>query len=346
MKISIQALELILSPEEMKKRVPPEKLNEIEGKGILQAYTLAHEGTSHPKVLGEGSQILKWPRAVIRRLAEKIKAGTKFLIGHGEGTNAHDGRESVGEVLASFVKEISGKLANVVIGHFPDKAKVDPYDVCSMEADVHTEDDVVGDITDVTGIALGNSDRDNPAFSGALRLASVQCFAKEDTKPGEGDHKVTFEEIKKAVKDMMIWPHQLFELKDIQEDRTFGTILKGHSTLKAENERLSKANTEMEATNKDAIRKTQISDSKGKLDTLMADGYTDKQRSFIKDRFDPEKAEDLSDDGMKKYLEAAKEDFAKTAKLFGAEETPKKPGSGDDEGDMVDQAMKIIGAVD
>ncbi len=79
--------------------------------------------------------MLKWPRAVIRRLAEKITEGTKFFIGHGN-TNAHEGRESVGEVIASFVKEISGRLSHIIIGHFPNSESVKEMDVCSMEANI------------------------------------------------------------------------------------------------------------------------------------------------------------------------------------------------------------------
>ena len=348
MKIAIQALELTLTPEELRERIPAEKLSAIKGQGILQAYTLAHEGESHPKVLGTGLQILKWPRAVIRRLSEKIKAGTKFFVGHREGTNETDGRESVGEVLASFVKEIGGRLASIIIGHFPSKEKVDPYDVCSMEANVHTdEDNIVGDINDVTGIALGNSDRESPAFPGALRLSTVQCFAKEDTKPGEGEKKVTFAEIKSAVKEMNIFPWQLYSEEELKQDRTFGKMDEENGKLKAENERLSKANTEMEAASKDAIRKSEIDTSKGKLDALMGEGFTDKQKSFIKKQFDPERVEDLTDEGLKKFVEEQKTNFAETAKLFGAKDIPnEKKIDVDEEGTMEEQALKIIGAVD
>jgi len=346
--IEIQALELILSPEELKERIPEDKLKAIKGKGILQAFTLAHEGNSHPKVLGAGSQVLKWSRSAIRTLADTIKRGTKFFIGHGQNTNDHDGRETVGEILASFVKEIRGRLSNIIIGHFPEKEKIDSCDICSLEADVRTsEDNIVEDINDVTGIALGNSDRESPAFPGALRLSTVQCFAKEDIKPGEGEKKVTFAEIKSAVKEMNIFPWQLYSEEELKQDRTFGKMDEENGKLKAENERLSKANTEMEAASKDAIRKSEIDTSKGKLDALMGEGFTDKQKSFIKKQFDPERVEDLTDEGLKKFVEEQKTNFAETAKLFGAKDIPnEKKIDVDEEGTMEEQALKIIGAVD
>ena len=351
MKISIQALELVLSPEELKKRIPKEDLEKLQGtKGVLQAYTLAYEGTSQPKVLGQGSQSLKWPRAVIRRLAEKIQAGTKFFVGHGDDTNSHDGRVSVGEVLTSFVKEIRGKLSSIVIGHFPEKDKVDPYDICSMEADIHTdEDNVVGDINEVSGIALGDSDKDSPAFPGSLRLSTVQCFGKENSGGDPDMAPLTFAQVKQLVKDMNIWPHQLFEKSDFEKDRTFGPLFEENSTLKADNERLSKEFKEIETTSKDVIRKTEVSESRGNLETLMKEGFTDKQKKFILKRFDPETQKDLSDKGLGEFVEAGKKDFAETAKLFGVEDNSngnKRPKPPEEENDMETEALKLMGAVD
>jgi len=350
MKISIQALELAMTPEELTKSISEEKLKQIKGKGVLQAYTLAHEGKSQPKVLGDEPQLLKWTRAVIHRLAEKIKTGTKFFIGHGAETNDHEGRKTVGEVLTSFVKEIGGKLATVIVGHFPNKEIVDPYDICSMEADIQTEDDIVGDINDVSGIALGNSHKDSPAFPGALRLSTVQCFGETTIKPGEGEKEValTFEEVKAAVRSMNIYPRQLFTEDDLKQDRTFGKVFESNETLKAENERLLKDNTEIAAKSKEAIRKTAISDSEASLNKLMEEGYTDKQKSYIKTQFDPEKVEDLSDDGLKKFLEESKVKFAETAKLFGVTDSvkPKSETSTTEDGkDMEEQALELIGAV-
>jgi len=352
MKVYIQALELDLNPEELKKAISPEKLKEIQGKGILQAYTLAHEGISKPKVLGQGHQILKWPRAVIQKLAQIVKTGTKFFIGHGE-TNEHDDRASVGEVVGSFIKELSGKISNIIVGYFPDEEKVEKMDVCSMEADIYTdEENIVGDINEISGIALGSSNEENPAFPGALKLSTVQCFV---SAPGQNKHDeekvVTFDEVRKAVRDMNILPRQLFTIDDLKNDRDFSKIFTENTTLKVEKERLEKEKKEVEDKGKEAIKKIEKSDASTNLDELMKEGYTDKQKEFIKKRFKPETHDDLSKENLEKYLEKEKKEFTETAKLFGvteesgSEEKGKKKEQTSEELTMEEEALKEIGAV-
>lgn len=278
---------------------------------------------------------------MIRQLAEKIKTGTKFFIGHKE-TNAQDNRESVGEILTSFVKEIGGKLANVIIGHFPNKEKVENLDICSMEADVYTDNEnIVGDINDISGIALGNSDKENPAFPGALRLSTVQCFNKEGDKMA-----ITFEEIKKAIRDMNIHPWQLFTQDDIKNDREFSKIFTENTTLKVEKEKLEKEKKELEDKSKGALKKIAVSESATQLDKLMEEGYTDKQKEFIKERFNPEALEDLSKENLQKHLETEKKEFAKTARLFGvAEESRSKEDikKSAEELTVEEEALKLMG---
>ena len=101
----------------------------------------------------------------------------------------------------------------------------------SIEANIHETNGIVGDINDISGIALGSSDKDSPAFPGARRLAAIQCFGDsaggEPGKeiPGEGRDKMpTFGEIKQAIKDMNIYPNQLFTEEEIRADRKFGKV--------------------------------------------------------------------------------------------------------------------------
>ena len=326
-------MELNLSPDELKNSIPEEKLKALKGKGILQAYTLAHEGVSQPKVLGAGKQVLKWPRAVIRTIAEKIKEGTKFFLGHGE-TNDHTGRESVGEIVSSFVKEIGGRLSHIIVGHFPNAEKVQDMDVCSMEADVYTDpENIVGDVNEISGIALGSSDKENPAFPGALRLGTVQCFGETKKKENE---IMNFEEAR-----------QLFSLDDIKNDREFGKLFTDNETLKTENEKLTKEKKEIGDKSAEAIRSLDVSNANKKLETFLVD-LTDKQKSFITKRFNPENVENLTDEGLKEFVENTKKEFAETAKLFGASELGDTPGNKGDNGDkdssgtMEEQALKEL----
>jgi regulator of replication initiation timing len=268
---------------------------------------------------------------VIKILSEKIQNGIKFFVGHGSD-NSTDNRESVGEVLSSFTKEIKGRLSNVIIGWFPNKEKVQAMDICSMEADIHTDEEsnIVGDINKVTGIALGNSKVDDPAFPGALRLNMVQCFT--EVKPNLEKEKrrmeisdITFEMVKQRVHELNIFPWQLYELKDFQEDKHLSKIFTENATLKAENERLSTENKEINDKSKETIRKSELTTAQDKLDKLMTEGFTDKQKQFIKKEFNPEIVEDLSEEGLNKFIDEGKKKFAETAKLFGAEGSETKP---------------------
>jgi len=354
MKIYIEALELSLSPEELKAHVSAEKLEALKGKGILQAYTLAHEGESRPRVIGQGTQMLKWPRAVIRTLSDKIKIGIKFFVGHGTD-NSNIDRESVGEVLSSFTKEIRGRLSNIIIGWFPNKEKVQAMDTCSMEADVHTDEEfIVGDINEVTGIALGNSQQDHPAFPGALRLSMVQCFIESKSKPGEGVNampeekvEVTFQMVEEGIRKLNIFPWQVFDLEKFKADKVLGKIFTENATLKADNERLSKENKEVTEKSVEAVRKSEVVEAQEKLDTILKEGFTDKQKQFIKADFKPGDIKDLSEQGLKNYVEEGKKKFAEQAKLFGVEELTKPKPEADDEAileatKMEDEAMAMI----
>lgn len=354
MKITIQASELLLSKEEMTKMIPQEKLNQLKGKGILTAYTIAQEGMSRPKVLGKGVEPLRWTKAVIHRLKEKIKSGLKFFIDHGENTNSHEDRKPVGEIITSFVKDIRGKLSNVIIGHFPNAEIVKDANICSMEADVYTDkDNVVGDINEVSGIALGNSNKDVPGFSGALRLNTVQCFGEPENtgtnNSGEGDNKmeIKFSDIKQAIKDKNIFPWQLFTEEEMKNDKIFGKVFDENSKFKSENERLTKEGEDLKKNSEEAIRKAQVADASKQLDGLMTEGYTDKQKQFIKNQFDPEVQKDLSDEGLKKFLEKGKKDFSETAKIFGETETPDSTlGDGQKSAEGLtpeEEALKAIG---
>lgn len=303
--------------------------------------------------------MLKWTRAVIRTLAQKIKIGTKFFIGHGDNTNQHGDREGVGTVLASFVKDIGGKVSNVIIGHFPNAESVKDMDAVSMEADIYADsDNIVGDITEVTGIALANSDVNNPAFPGALRLSSIQCFDTEKNKNLEkenimGDHVITFQEVISFVKEHNVWPHQLFNVDSLKGDREFGKLFDSNTVLTETNTKLKKELDESKVT----VTKLQSDAKEGvagdRLKELFPKDLTDKQKQFITKRFKPDTLDDLSDDNIKKYIEEGRNDFAETAKLFGvadnkqsgteSTEKEKSDESGAGESSPETEALKLIG---
>ncbi len=320
MKIEIQAMELTLDPQELKNRITPEDWKKIQGKGKIQAYTLAHEGMSNPKEVGKKQTPLQWTKSVIRDLSKKIKNGTKFFVSHGED-NSHDGRESVGRTLASFVQEVQGKLSNIVIGFFPEEHDVNKYDVCSMEANVDVaENGVVSDVEDVSGIAIGSSQIDSPAFAGAKRLATIQCFGEENKKEDEnkkGDTEVKFIDVVNAVKEMNIYPHQLFSEEDVKSDMKFRTVFDERDSFKKKFEDSEKNLTKTKEESETAVKESQKNTASNRLKDLIPEGMTDKVKEYVVKEFDPEKTKDLDDEGLKKYIEVAQKEFSKYAKMFG-----------------------------
>lgn len=331
MRVEVQAMHLPTDVEEIKKLVPPEILQKYQGKGVLQAYILAQEGMSQPKVLGQGGQSLRWPKRVIEKLKEKIKSGTKFFVDHGID-NSHEGRTAIGEAITSAVKDIRGKLSTVVIGHFPDKEKVQNLDICSLETNVETlgeQDDIVNDVDDISGIALGSSLTTSPAFPGAKRLATIQCFDEnqhinnpdgEKSNPGEGDEKMNFEDVKKAIRDMNIFPWQIFSEEDMRKDKVFGKILDERDKLSEEKKSLIEDLEKTKKESETAIKESQKSSARTRLKETLPEGLTEKQTKYIVDNFDPEKIEDLSEEGIKQYVDEAQKDYTKLAKMFGVVE--------------------------
>ena len=223
----------------------------------FRAYVVGHEGVTTPYKVNEQTgeskaSILNWGRHAIQALSSALSVGTKFFIGHGNGTNSHAGRKPVGEVVSSFVENINSKLHSIVIGYFPNKEEVKDMDFCSAEANVQfdhipifntpTGVQEVGDVNMASGIALGSLDEGTPAFPGAALLQTVQCF-DSSTDPNTGtsetdtqessmaDEVFTTDKVKDGVKALNMSPHQLFETEDILDSIKMGKFKVSPSSL-------------------------------------------------------------------------------------------------------------------
>lgn len=355
MKIEIQALRQELSQNDVEKLLPSDIRQRLQGNGVIQAYVLAHEGTTSPRVIGEGQQKLSFGRAVIEKLSKVIQAGTKFFKLHGQ-TNSHENRKPLGEVIFSTLKEIGGKLSTLVFGHFPDAQSVLEMDVVSMEAEIQTENDqqTVASIDDVTGIAMGSSNSESPAFPGAKRLAMIQCFESDDIKPDEGKKKeskqMTFDEVKAAVRDMNIRPGQLYTIDDLKKDTQFAPEFDKLNILQTDNERLKKEKEELDKKTKEIIRKNEIADAGKILDNVLKSGYTEQQKSVLKELFDPATLNEINETTVKSFVEKNIERVPGIAKIFGQTEN-RKPADGinprtdsqETDEDPVDELLKVSG---
>lgn len=329
--------------------------SELPKTGIVKIFCLAHEGFSKPRV-GDEIRALRWSRLAIRRLTDRIKEGTKFFIGH-KKANSDERREPVGEILKSFVKPIEGKLSSVIVGHFPNSRKINKMDVCSVEADVEIRDDSIDDIDDVSAVALGSSKKESPAFAGAKLLATVHCFTDIENDDSDDDEdepqkkkkddemakeNITLDDIREGVKKLNVHPSQLYDTDMIKKDTEFADVFSNMDKLNKENEKLKK---DLETTKK----QTNVETAKSRMEPLLKDA-TDKQKTFILGRFNPENHNDLSDDGLKKYVDGAKKDFAEVSKLFGGEKSEQteqterntQTTDNDDAKSLEDQALDIV----
>ena len=334
MQILIQATSYPLT-EELKRRIP----KDLKG-GTVQAYILAQEGESRPRVLNGENKPIIWTKKVLTRLHEKLKKGLKFFLGHNEDSG-HENRKPVGELIDAFIDTVNGKLSNIILGHFPDPDVVKDADMNSVEADIYTVNsgdyETAEDVKEVTGIAVGSSKENSPAFPGALRLATIQCFEGTGGKPVENKEKksgegktMTYDDvknislawIKQMIEERQIHPNQLHDEKALRDDRVFGKIFEEREALQKQLETL-KTEKETAVKAKESIEKETASiTAKEKLKTLIPEGATKLTKDFILKNFDPSKMTDLSETGLKGYLEQAQKDFQETAKMFNYSEDP------------------------
>ena len=189
--VRLQGFVQAFAENEILAAIPLDVLARIKAENphpFFKAYSVCHDGVSKPTLLGDTARPIQWLRDAVHTVTSAITKGVKFFAGHGAENDPS--RESLGEVVASYEKEIDGKLHHVVIGYFPKPEKVQAFDVCSQEAEWTFWDNPTGWIADkirrMTGIALANSAFEKPAFSGAREMGFVQAFEATIRAGGPG----------------------------------------------------------------------------------------------------------------------------------------------------------------
>jgi len=299
------------------------KIKERDPHPFFKAYAIAHEGTSTPRVIGEGAQKIDWPRKAIQSIKGAIKKGIKFFSGHNED-NSIEGRPYLGRIVGSAEIEIDGKLHSVAIGYFNPKHRneVKNYDVCSMEAVwnlVKQGGRVVGDtIHKLTGIALANGQEEAPAWSGAKELAMVQAFEAKEKEVVEMPEEIKFNDVQSWIKDHVVHPSQLFTLDEIKKDHKFIDQFKVWDDNMI---RLEEANKQLDETKKEnetikiESQKATVQDRLNKLGVDQK--WTDTQKKYILNRVD--QLAQYNDEALGTFVETQKALFSKDAKIFGVD---------------------------
>lgn len=160
---------------------------------FLKAWIAIHEGeTSIRSVDGEVLNI-DWTKEAVQNAP--LYKNIKFYEAH-NADNSTSNRIGWGQLVKSFLTKIGGKLARVVIGAFPEdkKEEVKKKDVISMEfqadpermlrvPDLEKGMKFIGEkIEQITAIALGNSETDQPGFPLAHQLAELQAFTGTESE--------------------------------------------------------------------------------------------------------------------------------------------------------------------
>jgi len=350
--LELQCLEITsLSTEEIQGMIDPATLQGIKASDphpYFQVYSIAHEGVSEPRIIGEESVPITWTRRAIQSIKNAIKKGIKFFLGHNED-NSTEGRRSLGEIVGNGEKIINNKLHSLVVGYFPPgtRDEVKKYDICSQESTwdfIESAGKIFADkIEELTGIALGNSGIDKPAFIGARRLGTLQAFNESDKSDysdknikNDRRYQMTFEDVKKAVKDLNIFAWQLFTIEEIKNDKEYGRFITENEnlskTLKDKETEISTVKSEYEKKVNELTKDKLATTAKTRLADLISKNeivLTDNQKKFVTDNLSIDKLEDLSDDGLKNYVNGQIDIYQKVASVISPESVIKtKSGDG------------------
>ena len=243
-----------MSASELLRNIPDETLAKIKEKDpnpLFQAYTIAAEGKSNSHLVNLGELALNWFGKVLESVKEKVRAGIPVFGGHGK-TNSHKGRTVIGRVVSAIQNMKNDVVA--IIYRNREHAHLN-CDVASFEAEIDlSEVRAQGhyvrphEVGEITGIALGNSRLDNPAFPEAVLKAQVQCFEK-------GAKKMDLKQIKEAIQAGAYGPLDIFPMKDvlsIEEVQAAISENKGNENQASQIRRLTERNEKLQNSLEDA----------------------------------------------------------------------------------------------
>jgi hypothetical protein len=205
-----------MSEAEVMAVVPPRIIRDIkreDPRPLFKAFVIGQEGVAEPHAVGIGKTIMRWFSSAIKALFMKLELSTKVFNGH-EETNEHAGRTPVGEVIGKDLQTINGFLSALAVTYIYPQFKDFPFDVASIEATVEMPGDErefdveEADVVEVTGIALGDSRVDTPAFPGATLQAALQAFA--DKTPHKEKITMNLEEVKQFLQESKLGPSDVF----------------------------------------------------------------------------------------------------------------------------------------
>ena len=329
---------------------------------LFKKYSVAHEGVSRPKVVGQGTKEISWGRKAIKSVTDAISMGIQCIAGHTKD-NIKRGERAVAQVVGKGEEIINGVLNSVIVAYFPDKADSD-YDVISMEADLDWTENGFGmgiaeGITALSRFALGKSENDIPAFQDAKLLASIQCFDEKESPSELGKGKkmdlttAPFGDIVAEIKRRQTFPSQIFSRDEIIGEPV--TEANGQISFRGGDAQItsyllkklpSPEDVRKESQAKIIELETKVKELEPKVSELSSiklenarftakedilsyaktKKLTEKQTKWIEENLDKYSPSDNKEESIKTFVDAQTEDFKRIQKLFpvSAENPPTK----------------------
>ena len=145
---------------------------------------------------------------------------------------------------------------------------------------------------------------------------------------------MTFNEVKNAVKELNVFPSQLYSLDEIKKDREFGSVLTELEIIKnkmvEQEKKWSKEKSDLETQLSSVVKEKDTITAKQRLNDFVSKDdlkLTDNQRKFILDNFNEQT--DVSDKGLQDYITKQIDIFQKVASVITPGQTmPIKTGDG------------------
>lgn len=289
-----------------------EDIKKTDPHPFFQAYSICHPGSSNPKLLDETEVLpVHWPKKAVQSLKNLVLKGLKLFKGHNKDNSIENRGGELGEVIANVEKEINGELNHIVITyHKPEQIEeAKKYDICSQEGEwnfIKSAGQLIADsVEKITSIALGKSNEDIPAFSGARKLGMIQCFVDKlpdgdngADAPKENKMEITFKDVLDFIQSRNIIPSRIYKLEDLKSDKEF---VKEFKIIEDKEEQI-KALTDKVTLLEKENAKNSVYDRFNKM--LEETKPTENIKTFLTNSFKEDLAEmeDLKDDTIKKYI--------------------------------------------
>lgn len=366
-KIIVRAELQNLAKREILEMVPADtiaRIKETDSKPEFKVFCVGHEGVANAQELSFGTKVVKayhYVKNMIFKLGERLQFGTPIFDSHGE-TNDHSGRKQIGELVGKSVKMMGDKLSALAVTYIYPQFNKLTLDVASIEGEVEytpkgiSSGDVI-DINKITGIALGSSKLNTPAFPGATLLGTLQAFSKESQFNRKAEEKMEKQEVLDAVKDLGLKVTDIFTPEEIvasepakkakqteyeHAKRIEDSLGKEREKVISLTKELGEKDTKLKTLN-EQVSKTQVSSLFTKSNEARK--FNDKQKAFIERRLGTFKSDKSGDElqlEFDKYLDNEVKEFGEYAKVMGikVEDPTAAPGAGAPNTDGKGEASK------